>query len=413
MTDVIEEPLRRQQALQLERLRLALRKASRSGELEPAAEQAWGELGVPSASVPVVRELLYGIAVAALREMKGRVPPPGSLDAVGTVRDSLSDAPSAALPTAARRLLQVTFDRSTAGTICALGDAGLRAVPPDDLPAVRLLAKDDASPADVAVLQSDRGPEWRLFADVALLRLGRAPVDLSRLMTLWDSKCIFDPTQSIFHSQIAYYRAYDLTRERKFDVAWRQAEEFGELAVYTTTPIEKEIINLRAYLLLAMHGDASLELAIRTLRQIDRSPIARKNLALVLDREGCTLNERGPIENPYLALGANHGASRTEWHRAWLRLRSAKRHDVNGLSDANRARDQIVALERDGSDGAGRVFITPLSKEFALQPTSGSLSTGTGDTLRTPIFQGDEQVSEVVRKLHSAALHELLTALDS
>lgn len=268
MTDTAEETLRREQALQLERVRLVLRKASRLGEVDPVAELAWNQLGVPGRSVSQVRELLHGIAVAALREMKGQVLVPDSLDALELVKDSLSAVPTPVLPLATRKLLRITLTPSTAAAICALQDAGFQAVPSDTLPVVRLLARDKLVPTDVAILQSDRGLGWRLFADAALLALGYAPLNMRRLMALWDFKYIFDPARSAFHSRVAFYRAYDLTRERKFDAAWEQAEAFGNLTSYTTTPLEKEVINLRAYLILVRHGDSSLEKAIGVLGRL-------------------------------------------------------------------------------------------------------------------------------------------------
>lgn len=414
MTDLIEETLRREQALELERLRLALRKASRLGQLKPADELAWSQLGVPRSSVPEVCELLQGIALAGLREMKGKALEPASLDALGVVKDSLSGAPAPALPLAVRRLLHMTLGPGTAAIICALGDAGLQAVPPDDLPAVRILARDEPSRADEEVLQSGLGLDWRLFADAALLALDRPPLGIGRLLNLWDPRCVFDPGQSAFYRRLAFYRAYHLTRKHNFEAAWEQAQEFGSLASRTTTPLEKEVINLRAYLMLIRDGDTSLQRAIKALRQIDRSPIAKQNLDLLRKRKIATLNERGPIQNPYLALGVDHGARTSEWRRAWLTARSPKHQDIGYLSDVNEARDQIMALERDGSDGAGRVFMVPLSKEFALHVTphapSGRLA---ADQPRTPIFHNDEQAGEVTRKLGRAALHELLTTLDA
>src|SRR6185437_2034115 len=128
-------------------------------------------------------------------------------------------------------------------------------------------------------------------------------------------------------SRAAFYRAYDLTRQRNFYAAWEQAGAFGDLVSYTTTPLEKEVINLRAYLILVRHGEHSLEKAIGLLTQIGRSPAARQNLELIQKRKRATLNERGPLENPYLALGVDHGAARVEWRRAWLTARSAKHAD--------------------------------------------------------------------------------------
>lgn len=95
-----------------------------------------------------------------------------------------------------------------------------------------------------------------------------------------------------------------------------------------------------------------------------------------------------------------------------MAARSAKHIDLDYLSNMNEARDQIMALERDDSNGAGSVFIIPLSKEFAPQNITLAPGRLIACPPRIPIFQGGEQVSEVIRTLRCTALHELLTALD-
>jgi hypothetical protein len=148
------------------------------------------------------------------------------------------------------------------------------------------------------------------------------------------------------------------------------------------------------------------------LRQIDRSPVAKQNLDLIQKRKRATLNERGPLENPYLTLGVDHGSPTIEWRRAWLAARSAKHADLDYLSEVNEAHDQIMALERDGSDGAGRVFVVPLGKEFRPQGITRAADRLTAGPPPVPAFQGGEPLSEVIQKLRGVALREILTALD-
>lgn len=412
MTNVTDDSLRREQALQLERIRLALRKASRLSEVDSDTELAWNQLGVSGDAVTNVRQILHDIGTTLLRETRGQVLPPNSLDALGLLKNSLSAAPPPTLPLATRNLLHVALGPGTAATICALQDAGFQIVPSDTLPAVRCLARPEPLLSDVAILRTDRGPEWRLFADAALLALGHAPLNIRQLMTLWDSKCIFGPSRSTFHSRVAFFRAYDLTRERRFDAAWEQAEAFENPVSHTTTPLEKEVVNLRAYLILVRKGDTCLETAIRFLERISRSPIASQNLEFLKKRKLATLNERGPLENPYLAFKVDHGASKIEWRRAWMAARSDKNADLDQLSEVNAVYDQIITLERDDSDGTGHVFIVPLSKEFTSQSITKKSDQTASDLPRMPIFRGDEQVSEVLQKLRHTALHELLAALD-
>jgi hypothetical protein len=413
VTDVAEGALRREQALQLERTRLALRKASRMDDVDADAARAWNQLGVAAPSVSQVRELLLGIATIALREMKGQALPPDSLAALGVVKDALSAVPTPELPLATCKLMRIALAPDTATVICGLHDRGFQIVPSDALPAVRLLARDKLLPADVALLQSDRGPGWRLFADAALLALDRAPLNMRQLIALWDPQCVFDPAWSSFYSKAAFYRAYDLTRQRNFDAAWEQAETFGDLASYTTTPLQKEVINLRAYLIMLRYGEHSLEEAIELLTPIGRSPAVKQNLKFIRQRKLVTRNERGPLENPYLALGVDHGAARAAWRRAWLAARSAKHADLDYLSEVNEAHDQIMALERDGSDGAGRVFMVPVGKEFRPPGITEAADRLTAGPPPVPAFQGGEPLSEVIQKLRGVALREILIALDS
>ena len=67
-----------------------------------------------------------------------------------------------------------------------------------------------------------------------------------------------------------------------------------------------------------------------------------------------TTNDRRPWENPYLILGVDHGAPPEVWKQAWRRTRAEKAHDIDQLSRVNEAKDMIMTLERDGTNGWGR-----------------------------------------------------------
>jgi hypothetical protein len=412
VTDVTKDAIRREQALQLERIRLALRKTSRLSEVDATSELAWKRLGVPSHLSPQVREILHDAAATVLRETKGRSLPSATLDALTVVKDALSRGPDTALPAATRKLLLNNLGHDTAATICDLQDAGLAVVPADVLPAIQCLARDKVAPSDVTTLQSTWGNEWRLFADVALIGLDHAPLDPRQLLTmLWEPTDMVDPTQSGFHRWVAFRHAYDLTRHHEIEAAWEQISRFEE-PPHTTTPLQKEIVNLRAYLILAKQGDKGLGEAMSLLKKIDRSPIARQNWEFLRKRKNSTLNERGRLENPYLALEVEHGSPTGEWRRAWMELRSMKNIDLDDLSAINVARDQIIKLERDASNGVGHIFVVPLSKEFTAPKVVQPSDRIAPELPAALTFRSDQKLSEALEILRYPTLKQLLTELD-
>lgn len=401
MTDVIDEAVRREQALQLERIRLTVRKAARASEIDPAVALAWKRLGVPHEAVTQIRKILSNLALRALGEIKGQVLRSDLLAALGTLKDSLSAAPTAALPSATRTLLLASIGPETAATVCDLYDAGLEVVPADMLPPIRCLTAEEPQLSDVEVLQTRWGVEWRLFADMALISLGHAPLNPEQLTTmLWKPTSLVDPAQSGLYRWVAFLHAYELTLHRNLNTAWAQLKLF-KTPYRMMTPIEKEVVNLRAYLMLLKAGDDKIGDAIALLDTIRRSPMAKKNWDLLRARRTKTRNERSPIENPYLALGVDHGASRDRWRSAWMAIRSAKRNDLDAMSAVNEARDQILELEKDESNDLGRVYIIPLDRRFVVALPNKGESNNPQST----------EHSTSVKVMRLAALHELLKLL--
>jgi hypothetical protein len=170
--------LRRTRAIELERVRLALRKTARQGDaIDTAAELAWQQLGVPVSALARVRSSLYDLASAALREMPVNEDEAGTIDAIWVVKEALSEAPAEHLLSAVHDLLRAIPGTRSAILACELQAAGFKVFSSSALPAVRCLAEPSLGSVDVSSLCSDWGPRWRRFADLALIITGRSPLD--------------------------------------------------------------------------------------------------------------------------------------------------------------------------------------------------------------------------------------------
>jgi hypothetical protein len=234
------------------------------------------------------------------------------------------------------------LNKATRGDASVLGRLA-ELLPPENAVVIKQLrdgAKFGSWPAE---LYADRGL-WLLIA------------------RLWAPADVIAPRISSFHQWAAFRRAYDLTLERNFEAAEDQIEAFGELPE-VASPLEKEVINLRAYLTLVYSDKIALDEATAILRRVRRSPAVQENLKWLERQRRATTNDRAPVENPYLFLGVDHGAPTREWKEAWRAIRSADKDDLDSLSAINDARDRIMALERDNSDGLGQVFVVPLDKK--------------------------------------------------
>jgi hypothetical protein len=466
----------RNMALELERIRLGLRKAARQPHISTDAEIMWQHIGIFPNAIDQVRRSLLSLANTAFREMKEQTNPPvAALEALRLVKDALVIVPVRSLPGAIRELLRATVGPDSAAVICDLQAAGLTIVPEEMLPAVRCLTAASPTMVDAGVLHSQWGIEWRIFADTVLVRLGLAPDDLS--LFLWQAPIaavdryistltvpprpehwagrsayerryltarthpllldkndllalnwldelerrkrardmvygtadgVIDPGQSEFHQRAAFWQAHDLTLARSFEPAWVQIMAFGK-PPEMATPIQKEVLNLRVYLMMIRSGDKSLNAAIELLTKIKRAPVAAKNLQWVQERKRLTVNDRGPAENPYLVLGVAHGASPDECRRAWMTRRSACKDDLDALSAVNKAWDQIRELNRDGSDGLGRAFVVPLDPKFLTEQPKPTPSEPKVLARRT----NDSDLATAIEELRSNALHELLVTADT
>lgn len=177
------------------------------------------------------------------------------------------------------------------------------------------------------------------------------------MLRLWAPTGPVSPKAGSFHRWAAFRRAYDLTLTHSYDAAWEQVSAFAVLS-RPMTRLQKEVENLRAYLVLVRDGDNDpMRQAMEILRNIRDYKASSANYEMVRRRSKQTINKRGSLENPYLVLGVEHGAQTAVWKRAWRRARAASGDDIDQLSRVNEAKDRITVRERDGAE---RMFVVPL-----------------------------------------------------
>jgi hypothetical protein len=359
----------REQKLQLERIRVRLLSASRITAVDPHVIAAWGRLGVPESSVEQVRLTLLELARMVAGNIKQQIVVAEAAGHLEELSKALAIAPVDGLPRNVRALLRLTADSGSAAMTCSLQDAGLEVVSRDALAAIRLLGQDGRpQPLDVAILRSDWGQDWRLFTDLSLLELGYPPLDPREWVeNLWSPPGLVDPALSPVHRWVAFRRAINLVKAASVDDAWEQVQKFGAPSE-TTSPVEMEVVNLRAYLLLVRSSereeDRELDEAIELLDAISHSPVTERNLQLLRKRKVTLARERPRIDNPYLALGVDHRDP--GWKREYRSVRTSKVADINEIADANRAHDRILAFERGLPDTLGDLYTVPLDSQFTV-----------------------------------------------
>ena len=367
----------REQKLQLERIRVGLLSASRITAVDPRVVAAWGRLGVPESSVAQVRLTLLELARMVYSNIKQQILLPEATGHLDELSRSLAIAPADGLPRNICALLRLTADSGSAAMTCSLQDSGLEVVSRDALAAIRLLVQDGRpQPLDVSILRSHWGRHWRLFADLSLLELGCLPLEPREWADcLWSPPGLVDPALSPAHQWVAFRRAVNLVKGARLDDAWEQIQKFSAPSE-TRSPIEMEVVNLRAYLLLVRsperEEDRELDGAIELLDAISHSPVAERNLQLLRKRKATLARERPRIDNPYLALGVDHRDSR--WKIAFLSVQTSKVADINEKSDANRAHDRILAFERGLPDTLGDLYALPLDSQFTVGGTGEGIA---------------------------------------
>lgn len=204
-------------------------------------------------------------------------------------------------------------------------------------------------------------------------------------------------------------RAYDMTVDGKLDEARAQVLAFGRPSA-VLTPVQREIFNLKAYILSVGPPGEGFDEAINLLGRISKSPVAAANLELLRRRRD---TGDGVARNPYFTLGVRHGAPAAEWRKAWRVIRTRHKDAADIVVQANKAKDLIEKLEREGSDGQGEVFVAPLDRE-SIAPLVTELS-----PLLMPGPQAlprrttQQDLDAAMAALRSAALKELLPTLNT
>jgi hypothetical protein len=180
------------------------------------------------------------------------------------------------------------------------------------------------------------------------------------MLCLWSPARPISPNAGSFHRWAAFRRAYDLTLSRSYGAAWEQVSSFEALP-RPATRLQKEVENLRAYLILVRDEDSEpIRQAMEILHGIRDYKADSANYELVRRQSKRTRNERGTFENPYLVLGVEHGAQAAVWRRAWRRARVKSGNDIDQLSRVNEAKDRITAREQNGIEP---MFFIPLYAE--------------------------------------------------
>ncbi|MCG3039789.1 hypothetical protein L7D48_04260 [Streptomyces sp. S1A] len=189
------------------------------------------------------------------------------------------------------------------------------------------------------------------------------------MSTLWQPGGPVDPTRSAFHALIALNRAYDLVKSGDLEAAARQARSFtGEDGTgrNVPAPLLAEAYTIAAYTAAVEGSLAAAEEHAR--KAAERGgDIAERNLALVLAWRATTKNDRGPVTNPFLEIGLDHGSTRWEQHCREIFVQ--REGDQAGQARLNQAEDRIRGALR--SDAGWDVFFQiPLDHSRYVMPTA-------------------------------------------
>ncbi|MFF8310440.1 hypothetical protein [Streptomyces lydicus] len=187
------------------------------------------------------------------------------------------------------------------------------------------------------------------------------------MFELWRPREQVDPGRSEFHALVALNRAYDLLKAGDLEAAARQALPFlPGTGRRRTVPAQlvPEAYTIAAYVA-AVNGklDTAEEYAVEAASASDG--VAQRNLRLVRAWQGATRNNRGPVTNPFLEVGLDHGSAAWEPHcREVFRLCQG---DLEGQSRLNLAEDRIRAAQRHDA-GFDVFFRIPLDRSRFMMP---------------------------------------------
>ncbi|MEU7018423.1 hypothetical protein [Streptomyces sp. NPDC046385] len=186
---------------------------------------------------------------------------------------------------------------------------------------------------------------------------------------LWKPQEHVDPGRSEFHALVALNRAYDLLKAGDLEAAGQQAFRFlpgtGRPRAIPA-PLVPEAYTIVAYAA-AVNGklDRAEECAAEAASS--SGEVAQRNLSLVRAWRGTTRNHRGPVTNPFLEVGLDHGSVAWEAHcREVFRMCQG---DLEGQARLNEAEDRIRAALRHDA-GFDVFFRIPLDRSRFRMPNA-------------------------------------------
>ncbi|OKK14242.1 hypothetical protein [Streptomyces sp. CB02400] len=194
------------------------------------------------------------------------------------------------------------------------------------------------------------------------------------MAALWRPTAPVDPRRSDFYALVALNRAYDLLKSGDLEGAGRQAESFvrerkKESAL--PTGIMDEAYTIAAYTTAVTSPEAGSDRAAREQLVLAETyavkaaengdPIAERNLSHVRTWRDTPKNRRGPMTNPFLELGLDHGAEDWERHCRDLFRRYEHEKDQSSQARLNQTEGRIDEAARHES-GYDVFFRVPLDR---------------------------------------------------
>lgn len=193
------------------------------------------------------------------------------------------------------------------------------------------------------------------------------------MAALWQPTTSVDPWRSDFYALVALNRAYELLKSGDLEGAGHQAKYFLQQRKGRSLSAEIvcEAYTIAAYVMAVTSVDAENDRAGRERLALAEEyagkaaetggTVAERNLALVRTWRATPKNRRGPMTNPFLELGLEHGADGWERHCRELFRRYEHEGDQTSQARLNRAEDRIDEALRHEA-GFDVFFQVPLDR---------------------------------------------------
>lgn len=184
---------------------------------------------------------------------------------------------------------------------------------------------------------------------------------------LWQPREQVDPGRGEFHALAALNRAYDLLKSGDLEAAARQALPFLPSARRRrTVPAEliPEAYSIAAYVA-AVSGEFGAAEEYAAEAASAAGGVAQRNLTLVRTWRATSRNNRGPVANPFLEVGLDHGSA--AWEPRCREIFRLCQGDPAGQSRLNRSEDRIREAQRHEA-GFDVFFQVPLDRSRYVTP---------------------------------------------